>query len=672
MAPDVSRAGRRREILVLAGGLASTIALLGAAFTSYGDPERAGESELARLMGVFEDAVVAEWDRMRRDPWPFEDATGSFAWEIARDELEPETPAPVDWLADRSTPHPAFDALLGEARRIEREEGDPAEALEVVLETLTKSCDAPRRAEARLRAIQLAGRTERADVARAQWELAWGELEGWEARDDTSYLLLATLAATPHLTAERRREARDRLVELWSGGRLALPDPLSEGDESNVGGAHAGTLRHPLLLVRDSVRELVQALAEEPDPRLEEAELVHRGRLVAHELGELGRPMVPGSWGVRRLDEGLLAFRGIPAHPSRMEGVVLEPGGFEQRVLRAISEADLLAPGYLVRIGDLVTGVGAKALDSIDSDPHLDPEPYVREPARLPDSDLELTVSHFDPDSVISSEARRARLLRAGLIVLALFTGAAAFTTVRVLRRERALAALRTSFVANVSHELRTPLSSILLMAENLERRLVKSDETREKYHGLIRREAQRLRRLVDDVLDFSRLDRGERLRVEWTDVDVAAFARELEEQARELAPEAVLRVDDAPPTARLDEDAVRRAALNLVDNAVKHGGGGAVEVTLAGGPDGALRIRVRDRGVGIEPARRTAVFEPFTRLAATGNGTPGAGLGLAIVREIAEAHGGSAACLAPDDGEGAAFEIFLPSVGGNARMEEA
>ena len=263
--------------------------------------------------------------------------------------------------------------------------------------------------------------------------------------------------------------------------------------------------------------------------------------------------------------------------------------------------------------------------------------------------------------------------------MLALFTGIAAVTTARVLRRERALAALKTSFVANVSHELRTPLSSILLMAENLERGLVRGDETQGKYHGLIRREAQRLRRLVDDVLDFSRLERGERLALRIEDVALGEFARELEADVRERVaspgPAVGFRGTGLPDAGCFDVEAVRRAVLNLVDNAVKHAGARRIDVELEGTDAGGLRIRVRDDGVGIAPGRRSEVFAPFARggkVEANGNGAAGTGLGLAIVREIAEAHGGTAACADPGPQGGALFEIVLPPAAAEAKMEDA
>ncbi|MCP3915171.1 MAG: hypothetical protein GY711_06430, partial [bacterium] len=220
MAHPSSPGGRARERLVLAVGLVSTLALLWAAFAAYGEPRRVGESELARRMGEFADAVVAEWNRLRRDPWPFAEGGEPLRWSDAFPPPD-DAPAPRDWLAERAGSFLAFDALMAEARRVEREEDDTPEALAIVLETLTKPCDPPRRAEGRLRAIQLALRTEQVDVAHAQWQAAAEELEGWEARGDTSYLLLCTLAAAPHLTADERRDARTRLVELWQGGHLA-------------------------------------------------------------------------------------------------------------------------------------------------------------------------------------------------------------------------------------------------------------------------------------------------------------------------------------------------------------------------------------------------------------------------------------------------------------------
>ena len=119
-------------------------------------------------------------------------------------------------------------------------------------------------------------------------------------------------------------------------------------------------------------------------------------------------------------------------------------------------------------------------------------------------------------------------------MVAALFTGVAAALISRALRRERILSDLKSAFIARVSHDLRTPVASILLMAENLQEGRVGADSA-PRYHGLIRSEALRLRRMVDDVLDFSRLERGRAPDLHREDVDLAHFVDDLVTAATEV-----------------------------------------------------------------------------------------------------------------------------------------
>jgi signal transduction histidine kinase len=237
----------------------------------------------------------------------------------------------------------------------------------------------------------------------------------------------------------------------------------------------------------------------------------------------------------------------------------------------------------------------------------------------------------------------------------------------RALARERHLAELRAAFVAGVSHELRTPVASILLLAENLENGRVEGDAARARYHGLIRREALRLRRLVDGVLDFSRLERGRGVEIAREDVDVRAWLASVAEEARAWAAqhdvELVLELDGAPESARIDREALRRALWNLLENAQRHSGSRSVVLRARGG-EGALVLEVEDAGRGVPPAQRRAIFEPFARFAEPG--TPGTGLGLALVREIARAHAGSIEVADGATGRGARFTVRIPADGRN------
>jgi signal transduction histidine kinase len=220
------------------------------------------------------------------------------------------------------------------------------------------------------------------------------------------------------------------------------------------------------------------------------------------------------------------------------------------------------------------------------------------------------------------------------------------------LERERRL-------VDEASHELRTPLG--VVQAElDLALREPRSREELEAALRSITQETERLRRLTEDLLVLARSDRG-RIPVHRADVDLLEI---LERVAREFADRASragveIRVTGAPVRARLDGDRVRQAVENLVANAIRHADrGGIVEVTAVREAD-ALRIVVRDPGPGFAEDVLDRAFEPFAR-ADGDRANDGAGLGLAIVRAVAEAHGGSATARNLDGG-GAEVSIEVP-----------
>ena len=219
--------------------------------------------------------------------------------------------------------------------------------------------------------------------------------------------------------------------------------------------------------------------------------------------------------------------------------------------------------------------------------------------------------------------------------------------------------------MANVSHELRTPIASILLLAENLERGKVGEEGERRRYHELIRREAERLRGLVEDVLDMARLERGEPLTWQRAPLTTLTLLETLEAAARERVAAAGGALDFAtralPESVHVDAEAVRRALLNLVENALLHSGSTELELDVAGDGAGGLVLALRDHGRGVPTEARERIFEPFARLEHA-DAAPGTGLGLAIVREVALAHGGSTRVRAPASGPGAVFELHLAS----------
>ena len=214
-------------------------------------------------------------------------------------------------------------------------------------------------------------------------------------------------------------------------------------------------------------------------------------------------------------------------------------------------------------------------------------------------------------------------------------------------------------FVDEASHELRTPLG-ILLAEVELARKQARSPEELADALASIEQETDRLRRLTQDLLVLARSDRG-RLPVHREDVDVSALIDRVVTEFEEQAGRAGVRVRGGTGNvhARVDADRLRQAIENLVDNAIRYAGnGGTVEVAVEQ-EDGRLRVSVTDSGPGFGDTILDRAFEPFARVDGDRAGE-GAGLGLAIVRAVAEAHGGSASARNLEGG-GAEVSVDMP-----------
>jgi two-component system phosphate regulon sensor histidine kinase PhoR len=233
------------------------------------------------------------------------------------------------------------------------------------------------------------------------------------------------------------------------------------------------------------------------------------------------------------------------------------------------------------------------------------------------------------------------------------------------VRAERRTSQLKSDFIANVSHELKTPLSLIRMFGELLATGKHKSEAMAREYATIITRESERLAHLIDNVLDFARLERGKasyqfaegRLE-EVVDRALDVFRHRLEKEKLRLKTE----VEANLPPVRMDEDAMTLVLLNLVDNAVKYAGeGGEVSVRLRRAP-GAVALSVADRGSGIAPEEQQRIFDRFYRAEnARSRNVRGSGIGLALVKHIAEAHGGRVE-VESALGRGSTFTVFVPA----------
>ncbi len=237
----------------------------------------------------------------------------------------------------------------------------------------------------------------------------------------------------------------------------------------------------------------------------------------------------------------------------------------------------------------------------------------------------------------------------------------------RGVRREMALARMKTEFVANVSHELKTPLALIRLFAETLLMERTTSPGQRSRYYQIIARESERLAHLISNVLSFAGIEAGKKT-YDMRPCDLGETVRDTYERYRfhleEKGFEHHLEIQPNLPRVLADPDAVAQALINLLENAVKYSPKEKAVWVSVRASDGSIRISVRDRGAGISPKDHSRIWEDYYRTPeARALSTRGSGLGLSVVRHIVRAHGGRVE-LESAPGRGSIFTLVFPALG--------
>jgi signal transduction histidine kinase len=247
---------------------------------------------------------------------------------------------------------------------------------------------------------------------------------------------------------------------------------------------------------------------------------------------------------------------------------------------------------------------------------------------------------------------------------LSLLIGAGMVLAYRNVSSELALAKLKSDFVSNVSHELRTPLALIRLYAETLELGRISSADKHQEYYEIIRKESERLTSLINNILDFSRIEAGKK-EYSFRETDVADLVRSTLESYRfEIEQNGFQfeqKIDNNLPPLRVDREAIARSLLNLVSNAVKYSAGRKYLGVHLYRRDENVNLEVVDHGIGIPAKEQLKIFEKFYRVGdPLVHNTKGSGLGLSLVRHIVQAHGGQVA-VESAPGHGSRFIIILP-----------
>ncbi len=623
----------KAEQAVLLFGLLGALALLAAAFLDSSNLEERAATRLSAGAGTIAQIATQRWEGLRKDrDLPKKSILGEF---LIPAEPEPGVGQPEDPAED---PLQALLLHSAEAALLRREVGAALSTARQVLDS-----NAGPALKARAHFVSLRGWSELEDPALVRFHrdallatLADPRVEG------TSIKLLALMVEP--IDPERARAG------LLSG-EFTLPAPK---DALRV-------RRDELELIWDPWWKAIASQLGMDHTEQDSAEVWREDQRIQDQLAAKIREQrseFPEEWVFLRIEGGTFGIRP------------------ELKSLRVawVDEATLVQ-----ELWDFVPppGRGGFQLGGQVLDHHVWSTTHT-----LAEAPFRISVRHPDPWADLRSEQARRLGLRLGLGALALGVVASALVAARSMARARKLDALRRTFVASVSHDLRTPTQSVLLLAETLEQGRIATPEGRGRYVTGIRREAQRMRRLVEDLLDVARLERGEGARIERRPVDMESFLNELESAMEERASEAGARLElirgSLPAQLHLDADSVHRSIWNLFENALRHGRwpDREPEVTVeVDGNERELVVTVIDSGPGIPARFASKAFEPFERLhsAKDLNADTGTGLGLSIVRALTRAHGGDVELGArPDRKDGARFRArFATGESGSTPGEE-
>jgi len=293
-------------------------------------------------------------------------------------------------------------------------------------------------------------------------------------------------------------------------------------------------------------------------------------------------------------------------------------------------------------------------------------EPRLTKSARETGLPWSLYLAAAESSRGLSVADSRRNLLIAGFALMAVVVFAAGYFVFRAVNRELAVARLQSDFVAAVSHEFRTPLTAMCHLTEMLEQGDTKPERLSDYYRAL-GKESRRLRSMVENLLDFGRMDSGRRT-YDFCETDAAELVGQVAQEFTDRSAPAADRIEMAPLPAsaalvRADREALGLALRNLVDNAMKYSPDSSSVRVAVTASNGTVAVSVEDHGPGVSADERRAIFRKFTRGAAARNlNVKGTGIGLTMANQIVKAHGGRLE-LDSEMGRGSTFTMVLPAI---------
>jgi signal transduction histidine kinase len=351
-------------------------------------------------------------------------------------------------------------------------------------------------------------------------------------------------------------------------------------------------------------------------------------------------------------------FSILPGNENGQWGLIMDPGHLLNDTIRPLILNIVDQSNFCWEL----SGVNGELLLKSASIPQDAPPVYVMFPANLPTWTLTL---YPEASGLFISLFRRGEgLFFYIFIAILIILAAGLFFTLQTVNHELYLSRMKSYFMSTVSHEFKSPLTSIRQMAEMLVRGRVPSPERQQKYYTTILQQSERLSHLIDNILDFSKMEEGQKI-FHFEKADITQVVRDTVESFQKLTAEEGFQISlDIPeplPDVVFDREAIEQVIHNLIDNACKYSGRSkTVEVQLY--PNGSMIvISVRDHGIGIRKEDQDKIFSRFYRAGEELSQTvKGSGIGLTIVKQIVEAHQGEIT-VESSPGNGSIFKVILP-----------
>ena len=493
-------------------------------------------------------------------------------------------------------------------------------------------------------------RIERSSLAAAEAQArAFADGVRWSVDDVSASFARRLAALDPDSAADvlRQWEIRDPLVRhafVWSSGSgLSFPDLSRPTDAERQFAARFASLFAPDAAWPDIP-------PPDADPSSSSLRPTSRRRSSADPAPSSPSGCIPW-FDANRLH--LLVWSASPDFAVR-RGVEIETMALVSRLAPLLPAS--MPPGMAIALLD-ANGQPVFQRGESEIDPSLPRLASVQLAPALPH--WEVAVYRAGPGLAASGKRFGRALLAILVAAFVLVPLSAGLLLWRQARRDARDALRKTSFVANVSHELKTPLTTIRMYSEMLLEGRVRDESKRNAYLETIVRESRRLARLVNNVLDFGRMEQGRKNYAPAPFDAAEAAAAILRAQIPRLDQSGISLALDFPPSCPvlMDRDAFEQALLNLVDNAAKYAAAGrSLSVSLSG-----RVLRVRDRGPGVPHALREKIFERFFRADdSLSSGQTGSGLGLTIARRLMRDQGGD--LLLESSAPGACFALHLPA----------